>query len=64
MYEWNLWAVGLFIFLGLMVLINFVLCFVFAFGGFFDLRYLLKSLKEAQVDETDDGRVVQDRTEN
>lgn len=45
-------------------LINVIGCLGFTIiiiiGGFFDLRYLFKSLKEAYVDETDDGRVVSD----
>lgn len=27
-------------------------------GGLFDLRFLFKALREATVDETDDGRVI------
>ena len=32
-------------------------------GGFFDLRYLFKALKEQPVDETDDGRVTNPSTD-
>lgn len=44
------------------VAINAVLCAVFtlvvAIGGMFDLRYLLRSLREEHVDESDDGRFI------
>lgn len=43
------------------VLINSVVCGLFAIvviiGGFGDLRYLFRELRNAEVDETDDGRV-------
>ena len=44
------------------VAINAVLCAVFTMvvviGGIFDLRYLLRSLREEHVDESDDGRCI------
>ena len=59
MYEWSAWSISLFVFLGLMIIVNVTLCFAFAVGGFYDIIYLLKSLKESVVDETDDGRVAE-----
>lgn len=42
--------------------INSLTCIVFTIvvivGGFYDLRYLFKSLREQGVDENDDGRVI------
>lgn len=32
-------------------------------GGFYDLKYLFRALKEDPVDETDDGRVQQATTQ-
>jgi hypothetical protein len=44
------------------VFINGFLCLVFTLvviiGGFHDLRYLFTSLREDNVDEKDDGRVI------
>ena len=44
------------------VAINIVLCLGFTvviiIGGIGDLRFLLKSMDEEKVDETDDGRVI------
>lgn len=45
------------------VAINAVLCALFtlvvAVGGAFDLRFLWRALREGDVDEADDGRVVE-----
>lgn len=44
------------------VTVNAILCGVFTLvvivGGVYDLRFLFAALNEAEVDETDDGRVV------
>ena len=44
------------------VVLNIVLCLGFTvvviIGGIGDLRFLLKSLDEEQVDKADDGRVI------
>lgn len=46
------------------VVVNIIIMVVFtivsAIGGGFDLTYLLKELKRRQVDELDDGRVIED----
>lgn len=45
------------------VAVNAILCVIFtivvAIGGVFDLRYLLRALREAPIDEADDGRIAQ-----
>ena len=49
------------------VVVNIIIMVVFtivsAIGGGFDLIYLLKSLHKKQVDELDDGRVIEDSSE-
>jgi len=44
------------------VFINGFTCIIFTMviivGGFYDLRYLFKSLREGSVDEKDDGRII------
>ena len=44
------------------VFINGFSCMVFTIviivGGFYDLRYLFRSLREEGIDEQDDGRVI------
>jgi len=50
------------------VVANAILCALFTLvvivGGVFDLRFLFTSLKEQVVDETDDGRVATQETDN
>jgi uncharacterized ion transporter superfamily protein YfcC len=63
------WEVSTYIYLFLMIAFNVVLTVIVSIGGFFDLGYLFKALKEEVVDETDDGRIkkenyVTDRVEN
>jgi len=45
------------------VVVNAILCVAFTgvviVGGFYDLRFLFKAIKEEQVDEADDGRVIE-----
>ncbi|MCD4830182.1 MAG: hypothetical protein K8R02_00060 [Anaerohalosphaeraceae bacterium] len=49
------------------VVVNIIIMVVFtavsAIGGGFDLAYLLKELHKKQVDELDDGRVIEDSSE-
>ncbi len=57
--EFGFWSAMIF----WMVLVSIVLTLGFTvavfFGGLADLRYLLKAMGEEQVDETDDGRVIE-----
>jgi hypothetical protein len=54
----GLWSPGIFWF----VIVNAILCGCFTVvvivGGLFDLRYLFHALRTEEVDEADDGRVV------
>ncbi len=59
MNEWSNWAIGVFLVVGCLGLLHIIFIFIFAIGGFFDLRHLLSELKKAVVDETDDGRVIE-----
>ena len=51
------WAVFTVWFVGINLVAHVVLIAIAIFGGFFDLRAMLKDLETASVDETDDGRV-------
>ena len=56
--ELGLWSKAVFWY----VVINIILCLGFTvvviIGGIGDLRFLLKSMDEEEVDEADDGRVI------
>lgn len=53
----NGWEIASWIYFGALAVTNIIITFVTTIGGFFDLRYLFRSLKEERVDITDDGRV-------
>ena len=52
------WAPVTYWYVGISIIVNFLFVIVIIIGGAFDLRHLLKCLKEEVVDETDDGRVI------
>jgi len=54
----NSWAIICFLYVGIMIAINVVFAVLCAIGGFYDLAHLFRELKNAKIDETDDGRVV------
>ena len=51
------WATFTLWFVGFNLLFHIVLILVAIVGGFFDLKAMLKGLRESEVDEMDDGRV-------
>jgi hypothetical protein len=55
----NGWEISSYIYLAAMLLFNIILTIVVSIGGYADLKYLFKSLREEVVDETDDGRIKQ-----
>ena len=52
------WAIAVIIFTGACLVIDIIFSIGCTVGGWFDLKYLLNALKSSEVDETDDGRVV------
>ena len=58
MQEMSNWAVACYWSVGIFITLNFFFSIAVTIGGFFDLVHLLKSLKESEVEETDDGRVL------
>lgn len=59
----NGWETSSYIYLVVMILFNILLTVIVSIGGYFDLKYLFKSLREEIVDETDDGRVKKENYE-
>ncbi|MFI4911506.1 MAG: hypothetical protein ACIAQZ_07550 [Sedimentisphaeraceae bacterium JB056] len=59
----NGWETSSYIYLVIMILFNILLTVIVSIGGYFDLKYLFKSLREEIVDETDDGRVKKENYE-
>lgn len=53
----SFWSPFTFWFVAINVFVTLVFTVVVIIGGIFDLKFLFKSLREAEVDETDDGRV-------
>jgi hypothetical protein len=51
------WSPFMFWFIVANVIATTVFTIVVIVGGFFDLRFLIKALREETPDETDDGRV-------
>jgi len=51
------WSPFMFWFIVVNVIATTAFTIVVIVGGFFDLRFLIKSLREETPDETDDGRV-------
>ena len=46
-----------YVFVNTFVTIGFLMCVIV--GGFYDLRFLFRALREEVADETDDGRVIE-----
>jgi hypothetical protein len=51
------WAIGCYIYIGLFMLLNVGFTVAFTIGGLFDIIHMLRELREAEIDDTDDGRV-------
>lgn len=51
------WSKFVFWFCAINIVVTIIFSIVVIIGGFFDLKFLFKALKEDAVDETDDGRV-------
>ena len=60
--EIGFWSKFIFWFVSVNVLVTIIFTLVIIVGGLFDLKFLFRALKEGEVDETDDGRVI--ATEN
>ncbi len=54
------WSSFTFWFVVINVFLTIIFTGVVIVGGIFDLKFLFKALREEQVDESDDGRVVSD----
>ncbi len=60
--EIGFWSKFVFWFVSVNVFVTIIFTLVIIVGGLFDLKFLFRALKEGEVDETDDGRVI--ATEN
>jgi hypothetical protein len=56
--EIGFWSVFTFWYVAINTIVTGGFLLVVIVGGFFDLKFLFKALREAQIDETDDGRVI------
>ena len=52
------WIYFTYVYVVLFILLFLVLTVIVVIGGYVDLKYLFKSLKEEIVDEADDGRIT------
>jgi hypothetical protein len=52
------WAISCYVYAVLAVVVNIIFTIAFTIGGFVDLIEMLKELKTAEIDDTDDGRVA------
>ena len=52
------WAINCYVYVVLAVVVNIIFTIAFTIGGFVDLIEMLKELKTAEIDDTDDGRVA------
>jgi hypothetical protein len=52
------WEISTWIYLLLLIASNIVLTLIVSIGGYFDLRYLFKSMSSQTLDPQDDGRVI------
>ena len=52
------WAINCYVYVVLAVVVNIIFTVAFVIGGFVDLIEMLKELKTAEIDDTDDGRVA------
>ena len=62
--ETSFWSVFMYWFVILNVLITAIFTIVVIIGGIADLKYLFTELKKAEIDITDDGRVVDKHSVN
>lgn len=51
------WEMSTWLYVSFLVVVNVILTVVVSIGGYFDLRYLIKSMNGQSVDPNDDGRV-------
>ncbi len=51
------WEMITWLYIIFLIVVNVILTVVVSIGGYFDLRYLLKSMNSQSVDPNDDGRV-------
>ena len=58
------WEMSSWVYFGLMAISSVIITIVTTIGGIFDLRYLFRSLKDEQVDDTDDGRIHESDSAN
>lgn len=58
----SFWSPVIFWFVAVNAVLTGLFTLVVIVGGFFDLRFLFRALNTGEVDETDDGRVVPDRS--
>ncbi len=58
--EWSGWSAFTFWTVVVSILLTLAFTVVVFFGGLSDLRFLLRALEDERVDETDDGRVLDD----
>lgn len=59
------WSPAVFWYVAISVFVCLVFCGVVFVGGLIDLRFLLRSLDEEEIDVADDGRVIaEDQTSN
>jgi len=56
--EIGFWSKFVFWFVAINVVVTILFTLVIIVGGCFDLKFLFNALKEEEVDETDDGRVI------
>lgn len=54
------WSPAIFWFVAVNAILTGLFTLVVIVGGFFDLRFLFRSLNEEEIDVTDDGRVTPD----
>jgi hypothetical protein len=51
------WEMSTWLYVTFLIVVNVILTVVVSIGGYFDLRYLIKSMNSQSVDPNDDGRV-------
>ena len=55
----NLWAKFTMLFVGFNIVFHVFMIIVAVIGGFFDLKAMLRSIDQTEIDEKDDGRVME-----
>ena len=51
------WEMSTWLYVAILIVVNVILTVVVSVGGYFDLKYLFKSMSSQSVDPNDDGRV-------